>query len=191
MPSIKGTQTEKNLLASFAGESQARNRYTFFASVAKKEGYEQISAIFTDTANNEKEHAEMFFKQLVGGEVEIVAGYPGGVIGSTAANLEAAAAGERMEWTTLYQDFAKTAKDEGFPKIAAIYTEIAEVEEQHERRYLKLLENVKAGTVFKRDEVVEWRCRNCGYVHKGKSAPKTCPACQHPQAYYELFVENY
>ena len=191
MPSLKGTQTEKNLLASFAGESQARNRYTFFASVAKKEGYEQISAIFTDTANNEKEHAEMFFKQLEGGEVEIVAGYPAGVIGDTAANLEASAAGERMEWTTLYQNFAKTAKEEGFPKIAAIYTEIAEVEEEHEKRYLKLLKNVKAGTVFQRDEVVKWRCRNCGYVHKGKSAPKTCPACLHAQAYYELLVENY
>ena len=191
MPSIKGTKTEKNLLAAFAGESQARNRYTFAASVAKKEGYEQISAIFTDTAANEKEHAEMFFKQLEGGDVEIVAAYPAGVIGDTAANLEAAADGERMEWTTLYQNFSQTAKDEGLSKVAAVFTEIAEVEEQHEKRYRKLLENVKSGKVFERDEVVEWRCRNCGYVHKGKKAPKTCPACLHSRAYYELLVANY
>jgi len=191
MPSLKGTQTEKNLLASFAGESQARNRYTFFASVAKKEGYEQISAIFADTAANEKEHAEMFFKQLEGGEVEITAGYPAGVIGDTAANLEAAADGERMEWTTLYKDFGQTAKDEGFPKIAVIFTEIAEVEEEHEKRYRKLLANVQEGKVFERDEPVKWRCRNCGYVHEGKSAPSTCPACLHAQAYYELLAENY
>lgn len=191
MSSLKGTQTEKNLLASFAGESQARNRYTFFASVAKKEGYEQISAIFTDTANNEKEHAEMFFKQLEGGEVEITAGYPAGAIGDTAANLAASAEGERMEWTTLYQGFAKTAREEGLPKIAAIYTEIAEVEEQHEKRYVKLLKNVKSGKVFERNEKVAWRCRNCGYVHKGKSAPKSCPACLHAQAYYEIQAENY
>lgn len=191
MASIKGTQTEKNLLAAFAGESQARNRYTYFASVAKKEGYEQIAAIFLDTADNEKEHAKMFFQLLEGGDVEITASYPAGVIGDTAANLEAAARGERMEWTTIYKDFAGIAKQEGFPHIAAVFTEIAEVEEQHERRYLKLLANVRSGKVFERDEEVEWRCRNCGYVHKGKSAPKICPACRHPQAYYEVLAENY
>ena len=191
MPSLKGTQTEKNLLAAFAGESQARNRYTYFASEAKKAGYEQIAAIFLDTADNEKEHAKMFFGLLEGGEVEIVASYPAGVIGDTAANLAAAAAGERMEWTTIYKDFAATAKKEGFAQVAAVFTEIAEVEEQHEKRYLKLLENVKSGKVFEKDEEVEWRCRNCGYVHKGKSAPKTCPACRHPQAYYEVLAENY
>ncbi|HHX65398.1 MAG TPA: rubrerythrin family protein [Chloroflexi bacterium] len=191
MASIKGTRTEKNLLAAFAGESQARNRYTFFASVARKEGYEQIAWIFEDTAANEKEHAEMFFKQLEGGDVEIQASYPAGVIGDTAANLEAAAAGENLEWTTLYKDFEQVAREEGFPQIAAIFREIAEVEEEHEKRYLKLLENVRNGTVFQRDEPVKWRCRNCGYVHEGKSAPKVCPACRHPQSYYELMPENY
>lgn len=191
MPSIKGTQTEKNLLAAFAGESQARNRYTFFASVAKKEGYEQIAAIFTDTAANEKEHAEMFFNLLEGGDAEIMAAYPAGIVGDTAANLEAAAAGERLEWTTLYQDFAQVARDEGFKHVAVVFTEIAEVEEEHEKRYLQLLENVRAGKVFERDEPVKWRCRNCGYVHEGKSAPKVCPACQHAQAHYELMAENY
>ena len=191
MPSVKGTQTEKNLLAAFAGESQARNRYTFFASVAKKEGYEQISAIFTDTAANEKEHAEMFFKQLEGGDVEIVASYPAGVIGDTAANLEAAADGERLEWTTLYKNFGETAKEEGFPKIAVVFQQISEVEKQHEARYRKLLDNVRQGKVCQRDEPVKWRCRNCGYVHEGPTAPKVCPACLHAQAYYELFVENY
>jgi rubrerythrin len=191
MPSVKGTRTEKNLLAAFAGESQARNRYTFAASVAKKEGYEQISAIFTDTAANEKEHAEMFFKQLEGGDVEIVAAYPAGVIGDTAANLKAAADGEQFEWTTLYKNFAQIAKDEGLPKIAVVFTEISDVEKEHEARYRKLLANVLEGKVFKRDEPVRWRCRNCGYVHEGPSAPKTCPACLHPQAYYELFVETY
>ncbi len=191
MASIKGTQTEKNVLAAFAGESQARNRYTFFASVAKKEGYEQIAAIFEDTANNEKEHAEMFFKQLEGGDVQIEAAYPAGVIADTATNLKAAADGERMEWTTLYQDFSKTAREEGLPKVAAVFTEIAEVEEQHEKRYRKLLQNVVDGKVFERDEVVSWRCRNCGYVHDGKAAPKVCPACLHAQAHYELLGENY
>jgi len=191
MPSLKGTQTEKNLLAAFAGESQARNRYTYFASEAKKAGYEQIAAIFLDTADNEKEHAKMFFSLLEGGDVEIVAAYPAGVVGDTAANLAAAAAGERMEWTAIYKDFAAVAKQEGFPQVAAVFTEIAEVEEQHEKRYLKLLENVQNGKVFEKDEEVEWRCRNCGYVHKGKSAPKTCPACRHPQAYYEVKAENY
>jgi rubrerythrin len=191
MPSIKGTQTEKNVLAAFAGESQARNRYTFFASVARKEGYEQIAAIFEDTAANEKEHAEMFFGLLEGGEVEIVAGYPAGVVGDTAANLEAAAAGERMEWTTLYKNFAETAHEEGLRKVEVVFREIAEVEEEHEKRYLALLENVRNGRVFQRDEVVRWRCRNCGYVHEGTSAPKLCPACLHPQSYYEIMAENY
>lgn len=191
MPSLKGTQTEKNLLAAFAGESQARNRYTYFASVARKEGYEQISAIFADTADNEKEHAKVFFSALEGGEVEITAGYPAGVIGDTAANLEAAAAGEHYEWSTLYKNFAETARQEGLSEIAVAFQEIAEVEEGHERRYRKLLENLRTGKVFQRDEVVKWRCRNCGYIHEGKSAPKVCPACKHPQAYYELMAENY
>ena len=191
MPSIKGTQTEKNVLAAFAGESQARNRYTYFASVAKKEGYEQISWIFADTAANEKEHAEMFFKLLEGGEVEIKAGYPAGMIGDTAANLEAAADGERLEWTTLYSDFAQTARDEGLRRVEVVFTEIGEVEEQHEARYRKLLQNVLDGKVFKKDVVVKWRCRNCGYVHEGLEAPKVCPACLHAQAYYEVMNENY
>ena len=191
MPSIKGTQTEKNVLAAFAGESQARNRYTYFASVAKQEGYEQIAAIFLDTADNEKEHAKVFFNLLEGGNVEITAAYPAGVIGDTAANLEAAADGERLEWTTLYANFAETARKEGFKEIAAVFTEIAEVEEGHEARYRKLLENVRTGKVFTKDTVVKWRCRNCGYIHEGKSAPKVCPACKHPQAYYEVMAENY
>jgi len=191
MPSVKGTQTEKNLLAAFAGESQARNRYTFFASVARKEGYEQIAAIFADTADNEKEHAEMFFKLLEGGDVEITAAYPAGVIGTTAENLKAAAAGEHLEWTTLYADFARVAREEGLRNVEVVFREISEVEEEHEKRYLKLLDNVLNGTVFERDEVVRWRCRNCGYVHEGKSAPNTCPACLHAQAYYELLAENY
>ena len=189
MPSVKGTQTEKNLLAAFAGESQARNRYTFCLS-GQKEGYEQIAAIFTDTAANEKRCRDVL-QAARGGEVEIVAAYPAGVIGDTAANLEAAADGERLEWTTLYKNFAQTAKDEGLPKIAVVFQEISEVEEQHEVRYRKLLANVREGKVFQRDEPVKWRCRNCGYVHEGTTAPKTCPACLHAQAYYELFVENY
>jgi len=191
MPGIKGTQTEKNVLAAFAGESQARNRYTYFASAAKQEGYEQISAIFLDTADNEKEHAKVFFKLLEGGDVEITAAYPAGVIGDTAANLEVAANGERLEWTTLYKNFAETARKEGLKEVAAAFTEIAEVEEGHEARYRKLLENVRAGKVFTKDTVVKWRCRNCGYIHEGKSAPKVCPACKHPQAYYELLAGNY
>jgi rubrerythrin len=191
MKSIKGTQTEKNLLAAFAGESQARNRYTFFASKAKKEGYEQISAIFNETAENEKEHAEVFFKHLQGGEVEIMAGYPAGVIGTTEENLLAAAEGEKMEWGTLYPDFEKTAKEEGFPMVAHSFRKISEVEEHHEKRYRKLLENVKKNQVFKKNKVVKWKCRNCGYVHEGPEAPDVCPACQHPQSYYELLVENY
>ena len=191
MPSIGGTQTEKNVLAAFAGESQARNRYTFFASVARREGYEQIAAIFSDTADNEKEHAEVFFKLLEGGEVEIAAGYPAGVIGDTAANLEAAADGERLEWGTLYPDFAETARNEGLRRVAGVFTEVAEVEEQHEGRYRQLLRNVREGKVFEKDQVVKWRCRNCGYVHEGKAAPKVCPACSHAQAYYEVMAENY
>jgi len=191
MPTLKGSQTEKNLLAAFAGESQARNRYTFFASEARKAGYEQIAAIFLETADNEKEHAAMFFKQLEGGDVEIQATYPAGIVGDTAANLEAAADGERLEWTTLYKNFGQIAEQEGFRKIAVVFKEISEVEEKHEARYRKLLANVREGKVFEREQPVKWRCRNCGYVHEGTSAPKVCPACLHPQAYYELFVENY
>jgi len=191
MKSLKGTETEKNLLASFAGESQARNRYTFFASKAKKEGYEQIAAIFRETADNEKEHAEVFFKHLQGGDVKIMAEYPAGVIGTTEENLLAAAEGEKMEWGTLYPDFARTAEKEGFPEIAHSFREIAEVEAYHERRYRKLLENVRNKQVFKKDKVVKWKCRNCGYVHEGPEAPKVCPACQHPQSYYEIWCENY
>lgn len=191
MKSVKGTQTEKNLLASFAGESQARNRYSYFAGVAKKEGYEQIAAIFIETADNEKEHAKMFFKYLEGGEVEITAGYPAGVIGSTAANLEAAAEGEKMEWTSIYKDFEGTARKEGFEEIADTFKEIAEVEAHHEARYRKLLKNVKEKKVFRKDAPVKWKCRNCGYVHEGNEAPKVCPACKHPQAHYEVFCEPY
>ena len=189
--SIKGTETEQDLLASFAGESQARNRYTYFASVAKKAGYEQIAAILLETADNEKEHAKRFFKLLEGGEVEITASYPAGIIGDTAGNLAAAAAGENLEWTKLYKEAEETARKEGFPEIASQFKEIAEVEEQHEKRYRKLLKNVKEAKVFKSDTVVKWKCRNCGYVHEGKEAPEKCPACAHPQAYYELLCENY
>jgi len=191
MKSIKGTKTEKNLLASFAGESQARMRYTYFASKAKKEGYEQIAGIFQETADNEKEHAEVFFKHLQGGEVEIQASYPAGVIGTTEENLLAAAEGEKMEWGTLYPDFAKTAQEEGFPAVAHSFKEIGEVEEYHERRYRKLLENVKKNKVFKKDKPIKWKCRNCGYVHEGPEAPDVCPACQHPQSYYEVWTEPY
>jgi len=191
MTNLKGTKTEKNLLASFAGESQARNRYTYFASVAKKAGFEQIAAIFLETAGNEKEHAERFFKFLEGGDVEIAASYPAGVIDDTAANLEASADGENLEWTKIYKEAEETARDEGFGEIASLFKEIAEVEEQHEIRYRKLLKNLKEGKVFKKDSVVKWKCRNCGYVHEGKEAPKECPACAHPQGYYELFCENY
>lgn len=191
MATVKGTRTEQNLLKAFAGESQARMRYTYFASVAKKEGFEQISAIFTETADNEKEHAEIFFKYLEGGPVEITATYPAGVIGATAENLLAAAEGEREEWGELYPAFADIADEEGFPQIAHSFREIAEVEERHEQRYRKLLENVKNGVVFKRDGEVYWKCRNCGYVHRGTEAPEECPACTHPQAYYELWCENY
>lgn len=189
--SIKGTKTEKNLLASFAGESQARNRYTYFASAAKKEGYEQISAIFLETADNEKEHAKRFFKLLEGGELKIEASYPAGVIGTTAQNLEEAANGEKMEWTILYKEAADIADQEGFPEVATQFREIAEVEAEHEKRYRKLLANVKESKVFKKDKPVKWHCRNCGYVHEGPEAPKECPACAHPQAHYEVLCENY
>lgn len=191
MKRIKGSKTEKNLLASFAGESQARNRYTYFASQAKKEGFEQISAIFLETAENEKEHAKRFFKLLEGGAVEITASYPAGTIGNTAANLLAAAEGEKLEWSTLYLEAENTARQEGFEEVAVQFKEIAEVEEQHEKRYRKLLNNIKEGTVFKKEAAVKWKCRNCGYVHESKEAPKDCPACKHPQAYYELLAENY
>ncbi len=191
MPSIKGTQTEKNLLKSFAGESQARNRYTYFASVAKKEGFEQISAIFLETADNEKEHAKVFFKYLEGGDLEITTAYPAGKIGATAENLLAAAEGELMEWGTIYPDFAKIAEEEGFADIAKHFREIAEVEAHHEKRYRALLENVNGYKVFKKDGAVFWKCRNCGYVHEGPEAPMLCPACDHPQSYYELLCENY
>jgi len=189
--SIKGTETEKNLLKAFAGESQARNRYTYFAGAARKAGYEQIADIFTETAENEREHAKVFFKHLEGGDVEITAAYPAGVIGDTKANLEAAAAGEKMEWSDLYAGFERTAMAEGFPEIASSFKEVAEVEEFHEKRYRKLVANIEAGEVFKRPAPVKWHCRNCGYVHEGPEAPAVCPACKHPRAHYELLAENY
>lgn len=189
--SLKGTQTEKNLLTAFAGESQARNRYTYFASAAKKEGFEQISAIFLETAENEKEHAKIFFKYLEGGEVTITAGYPAGMIKSTKENLLAAAEGEKEEWTTLYTNFAKIAEEEGFPLVAKSFEEIAKAEKAHEDRYRKLLENVSKGTVFKKDKIIAWRCRNCGNIIISQEAPAICPACLHPQAYFEVAAENY
>ena len=186
-----GSQTEKNLLAAFAGESQARNKYTFFASVARKEGYEQIAAIFEETLANEKEHAELFFKHLKGGIVEIKASYPAGVIASTAENLKAAAEGEKLEWGTLYPNFADVADKEGFKDVATTFRMIAKVESYHERRYNKLLESVQQDKVFKKDQPVKWKCRNCGFVFEGKEAPKKCPVCAHPKAYFEVWVENY
>ncbi|MDP2928421.1 MAG: rubrerythrin family protein [Candidatus Omnitrophota bacterium] len=189
--SIKGTKTEQNLLKSFSGESQARNRYTYFASAARKEGFEQIANIFTETAENEKEHAKVFFKHLEGGDVEITAVYPAGVIKDTKTNLEEAAAGENMEWTILYQDFAKTAKDEGFPEVARSFEQIAKVEKFHESRYRKLINNIANQEVFKKKSVVKWHCINCGYVIEGVEAPKECPVCKHPQAYYEVLAGNY
>lgn len=189
--SVKGTQTEKNLLKAFAGESQARNRYTFFASVARKEGYEQIANMFVETAGNEKEHAEIFFKYLEGGDLEIEAAYPAGIIGDTKANLKAAADGEKMEWSDIYAEFEKTARKEAFAKIGKSFKEIAQVEKFHEKRYRKLAANVAAGEVFKRKTSVKWHCTNCGYIHEGTEAPKECPACRHTQAYYELLAENY
>ena len=191
MKSIKGTKTEQNLLKSFAGESQARSRYTFFASVAKKEGFEQISAIFMETAEQEKEHAKRFFKYLEGGMVEITSSYPAGVIGTTPEKLKAAADGELEEWSELYPEFAKVAEEEGFPAIAQTFRAVAKVEAEHENRYRRLLKRVEEGSVFEREEEIEWQCRNCGYVHKGKSAPAACPACQHPQAYFEEKKNNY
>lgn len=191
---LRGSETEKNLLKAFAGESQARNRYSFFSSVARDEGYEQISGIFQETADNEKEHAKIFFKHLQksgGNPVEISASYPAGKIGKTGENLLESADGEKMEWSSLYPKFAEIAKKEGFKDIADSFKQIGEVEEKHEERYRKLLENLKEKRVFKREKVVRWKCRNCGYVHEGKEAPKVCPACKHPQAFYELLGENY
>jgi len=189
--SIKGTKTEQNLLKAFAGESQARTRYTYFSSVAKKEGLVQISNIFMETAENEKEHAKVFFKYLEGGDVEITASYPAGMIKDTKANLEEAAAGENMEWTTLYADFAEIAKDEGFPEIARSFEQIAKVERFHESRYRKLISNLANGQVFKKKASIKWHCINCGYVFEGAEAPNECPSCKHPQAFFEVFAENY
>ncbi|HAU31555.1 MAG: Rubrerythrin [Desulfotomaculum sp. 46_296] len=191
MKSLKGTQTEKNLLAAFAGESQARNRYTYFASQAKKDGYEQIAAIFLETADNEKEHAKRFFRFLEGGNAEIKAAFPAGVIGSVRENLKDAAKGENEEHSQIYPEFARIADKEGFSEIAQAFRAIAVSEKQHEKRYLKLMENVEKNMTFKREEVVRWRCRNCGYIHEGTAAPEICPACIHPQAYFEILAENY
>ena len=191
MGNLKGTQTEKNILTAFAGESQARNRYTFFASQAKKDGYVQISEIFTETANQEKEHAKRLFKLLEGGEVEVTAAFPAGVIGATPDNLKESAAGENYEYTDMYPGFAKTAVEEGFEEIAEIFKAIAVAEKQHEKRYLALAANIANNTVFKKDKPVVWRCRNCGYLHEGADAPEECPACDHPQAHFELLGENW
>ena len=191
MGKLKGSKTEKNLLKAFAGESQARNRYTYFAKQARKEGYEQIAAVFEETAENEKEHAKVFFKHLEGGMVEITAEYPAGVIGKTEENLLEAADGEKMEWGTLYPDFGQVAEDEGFPEIAHSFRNIAKVEAEHEKRYRKLHENVKEKKVFKRKNMVKWKCRNCGFIYEGSEPPQKCPACQHPQSYYEILAENY
>jgi rubrerythrin len=188
---LQGTQTEKNILTAFAGESQARNRYTYAASQAKKDGFEQVSAVFTETADQEKEHAKRLFKLLEGGEVEVAAAFPAGVIGSTADNLKAAAAGENHEWSEMYPGFAKVAREEGFDAIATIFESIAVAEKQHEKRYLGLLANVEAGAVFKKGKPVVWRCRNCGYLHEGTEAPQLCSACAHPQAHFELLAENW
>lgn len=191
MKSVKGTRTEQNLLKAFAGESQARSRYTFFASAAKKEGFEQIAAIFTETAEQEKEHAKKFFSFLEGGMVEITASYPAGVIGTTAENLKAAAEGELEEWDSMYPEFAQVADEEGFTQIAALFRMVAKVEAEHEKRYRRLLKRVTENSVFEREEEIEWQCRNCGYVHKGKKAPGVCPVCGHPQAYFEEEKQNY
>ena len=189
--SVKGTKTERNLLTAFAGESQARNRYTFFADAARKEGLEQIANIFVETANNEKEHAKVFFSHLEGGDSEITATYPAGMVKDTKSNLDAAAAGEQMEWTTIYTDFAKTAREEGFPEVARSFEQIAKVERFHESRYRRLSDNVAKGQAFKKATPVKWHCANCGYVFEGTEPPKQCPACKHPQAYYEVLAENY
>ena len=191
MASLKGSKTEQNLLAAFAGESQARNRYTMAAKIAKKEGYEQISAIFMETADNELEHAKVFFRQLEGGEATITAGYPAGVVGGTLEQLKSAAAGERMEWTTLYTGFGDVADQEGFKDASRAFEKIAEVEKWHERRYNKLIEAVQAATVFKKPQTVLWKCRNCGRVIEAAEAPEICPSCDHPRAYFELLAENY
>lgn len=188
---LKGSKTEKNLLAAFAGESQARNRYSYFASKAKKEGYEQIAALFLETADNEKEHAKRFFKFLEGGMAEFTASFPAGTIGDTAGNLLAAADGEKEEWGTLYPDFAKIAEEEGFKEVAEAFRRIANVEVQHEKRYRKLLKNIKENTVFKKGAPSTWKCRNCGYHHEGAEPPAECPACQHSRNYFELHAENY
>jgi len=191
MESLKGTKTEQNLLKSFAGESQARMRYDYFASVAKKEGLEQMSAIFAETALNEKEHAKRFFKFLEGEMVEITATYPAGKIGTTLENLQASADGENEEWTELYPAFAKTAREEGFVEVAITFEKIGEVEKAHENRYRKLYENLEAGKVFENGDTIVWKCRNCGYLHEGKNAPNECPACLHPQAHFEILAKNY
>jgi rubrerythrin len=191
VPDLKGSQTEKNILTAFAGESQARNRYTYAASQAKKEGFVQIAAIFEETANQEKEHAKRLFKLLKGGEVEVAAAFPAGVIGSTAENLKHAAAGENYEWTDMYPSFAKTAQEEGFKVAANVFEAIANAEKQHEKRYLALLSNVENDQVFKKAKPVVWQCRNCGYLHEGEEAPGVCPACAHSQAHFELLAENY
>ncbi len=188
---LKGSETEKNLLKAFAGESQARNRYTYFASVARKEGFRQIEGYFLETAENEKEHAKIFFKYLDGGDCEIQASYPAGKIGTTAENLLAAAEGEKMEWSALYPEFERVAREEGFEDVADSFKEIGEVESYHERRYRKLLANCEKDRVFERDEVVKWKCRNCGYVSEGESAVECCPACKHGRKYFEIWVENY
>ena len=191
MKSLKGTQTEKNLITAFAGESQARNRYTYFASQARKEGLVQISMIFEETANQEKEHAKRFFKFLEGGDAEVAAPFPAGVIAGTGENLKAAAAGENYEWTEMYPGFAKVARDEGFEAVAVVFEAISVAEKQHEKRYNDLRSNVEGGKVFQKDKKVVWRCINCGYLHEGAQAPAACPACAHPQAYYELLGENW
>ena len=188
---LKGTKTEKNILTAFAGESQARNRYTYFASKARKEGYIQISQIFEETAGQEKEHAERLFKLLKGGDVEIQAAFPAGIIDSTAENLKAGAGGEHYEWTEMYPGFAQVAREEGLDSIATIFESIAVAEKQHENRYLGLAANIEAGTVFKKDKPVVWRCINCGYLHEGEEAPEVCPACDHEQEYYEVLCENW
>ncbi len=191
MPDLKGTQTQKNIMAAFAGESQARNRYSYYASAAKKEGLVQIAQIFEETSNQEKEHAKRLFKLMDGGEVEITAGFPFGVIGSASENLSAGAAGEHYEWTEMYPGFAKTARKEGFNTIATVFESIAVAEKQHEKRYLELKANIDSDAVFKKDKKVLWRCINCGYIFEGKEAPATCPACAHPQAYFEVLGENW
>ncbi len=191
MPDLKGSRTEANLLAAFAGESQARNRYTYYASKAKKEGYVQIADIFEETANHEKEHAKRFFKLLEGGEITVTAAFPAGVIGTTLENLKAAAAGEQHEHSHLYPEFARVAESEGFPDIAEVFRAVAVSEKQHEKRYLALAANIENDKVFKRSASVVWRCRNCGYLHEGTGAPEECPACAHPQAHFEILAENW